>query len=77
MREKIKRSLFTITGFICLLIGMIFILLPGPAVIFLPLGLALLSLEFDWAKSWLRRCQRWMRKCAVKMDELLARNRYK
>ncbi|MDC1256039.1 PGPGW domain-containing protein, partial [bacterium] len=71
------RSLCTVLGFICLLIGLVFILLPGPAVIFLPLGLALLSLEFNWAKVWLRRCQRWTRKCAVKMDELVAQYRYK
>ena len=77
MQEKIKRSLFTVVGFICLFIGLIFILLPGPAVIFLPLGLGLLSLEFDWAKTWLRRCQRWMRKSAVKMDKLVMKYRYK
>ena len=77
MLLKIKRSLYTVLGFISLLIGLVFILLPGPAVIFLPLGLALLSLEFDWAKTWLRRCQRWMRQCAVKMDELVAKNRYR
>jgi len=77
MLLKIKRSLFTALGFICLLIGLVFILLPGPAVIFLPLGLALLSLEFAWAKTWLRRCQRWMRKCAVNMDNLVAKYRYK
>jgi len=77
MLLKLKRSLCTVLGFICLLVGLVFILLPGPAVIFLPLGLALLSLEFDWAKIWLRRCQRWMRKCAVKMDKLVAKYRYK
>jgi len=77
MLLKIKRTIVTVIGFICLLIGLIFILLPGPAVIFLPLGLALLSLEFAWAKLCLRRCQRWMRKCAVKMDSLVVKYRYK
>lgn len=52
--EKIKRTALTLLGFVCLLLGAIFILLPGPAVLFIPLGLALLSLEFDWAKIWLK-----------------------
>ncbi|MFT5634953.1 MAG: hypothetical protein ACI89T_000384 [Cognaticolwellia sp.] len=66
---KIKRTARTMLGFICLLIGMIFILLPGPAVLFIPLGLALLSLEYDWAKVWLKRSQGYFRQAAVKADQ--------
>ncbi|XQW85581.1 PGPGW domain-containing protein [Thalassotalea piscium] len=71
--ENVKRVALMFAGVLCLAIGMIFIILPGPAVIFLPLGLALLSFEFDWAKRWLKHCQRWMRKSAVQMDRLVAR----
>ncbi|MFT6902723.1 MAG: hypothetical protein ACJAXS_002942 [Colwellia sp.] len=46
---KIKRIASIMLGFLCLLLGMVFILLPGPAMIFIPLGLAMLSL------SWLGR----------------------
>ncbi|MBA6389712.1 PGPGW domain-containing protein [Colwellia sp. BRX10-3] len=67
--EKIMRTARTMLGFLCLLIGMIFILLPGPAVLFIPLGLALLSLEYDWAKVWLKRSQRYFRQAAVKADQ--------
>ncbi|ASP46345.1 PGPGW domain-containing protein [Cognaticolwellia beringensis] len=66
---KIKRTGLIILGFMCLLIGAIFILLPGPAVIFIPLGLALLSVEYDWAKVWLKRSQRYFRQAAVKTDQ--------
>ncbi|MFT5813131.1 MAG: hypothetical protein ACI9VT_000871 [Psychroserpens sp.] len=66
---KIKRTARTMLGFICLLIGMIFILLPGPAVLFIPLGLALLSLEYNWAKVWLKRSQGYFRQAAVKADQ--------
>ena len=72
MEKVIKKILITIAGSFCLLIGVVFIVLPGPAVIFLPLGLALLSLEYSWAKVWLRKVQRWLRKSAVKADEMLA-----
>lgn len=67
---KMKNSLITLVGFILVAIGLIFILLPGPAIIFLPLGLALLSLKYDWAKVWLKRCQRMMRKSAVQLDKM-------
>lgn len=72
---NIKRLFLTALGIFLLIIGVVFILLPGPAILFLPLGLALLSLEFDWAKRWLKYCQRWMRKGALKMDKLLAKGR--
>jgi hypothetical protein len=69
--EKIKRIALTLLGCICLLLGIVFILLPGPAVIFIPLGLALLSLEFDWAKIWLKKSQGYFRQAAVKADQTL------
>lgn len=69
MREQLKRTTLTILGFLCLLIGCVFILLPGPAVIFIPLGLALLSMEYAWAKDWLRTSQRYFRQAAVKADD--------
>ncbi|MEW6990251.1 PGPGW domain-containing protein [Colwelliaceae bacterium 6441] len=77
MRLKIKNALIAILGFSFLAVGLVFILLPGPAVIFLPLGLALLSLQFDWAKVWLKRSQGMMRKSAVKLDNLWLKFKYR
>jgi len=31
--------------------------LPGPAVVVIPAGLAILALEFAWARIWLKRVQ--------------------
>jgi tellurite resistance protein TerC len=31
------------------------LVLPGPALIVIPVGLAILSIEFAWARSWLRK----------------------
>jgi tellurite resistance protein TerC len=28
---------------------------PGPAIVVIPVGLAILSIEFTWARHWLRR----------------------
>jgi uncharacterized membrane protein YbaN (DUF454 family) len=69
--NKLKRTTRTVFGFLCLLIGIIFIVLPGPAVIFIPLGLALLSMEYDWAKIWLKKSQKYFRQAAVKADHAM------
>jgi tellurite resistance protein TerC len=31
------------------------ILLPGPAMVVIPVGLAILAVEFAWARRWLQR----------------------
>jgi len=35
--------------------GFAMILLPGPAIVFIPLGFAILAAEFAWARHALRR----------------------
>ncbi len=72
-----KRIVITILGFIFIALGLIFILLPGPAIIFIPLGLALLSTQYVWARSWLRKSQRMMRDNAVKLDHWWLRGKHR
>ena len=38
-----------------LAIGIVMIVAPGPAIVVIPTGLAILGAEFAWAKSWLKR----------------------
>ena len=38
-----------------LAIGVALIVLPGPAFVVIPLGLAILGAEFAWARHWLRK----------------------
>ena len=44
-------------GFPVLFAGIAMIVLPGPAVIVIPLGLAILATEFDWAKAILNKAR--------------------
>jgi uncharacterized membrane protein YbaN (DUF454 family) len=67
-----KKVLITVVGGFLVLIGAIFIIIPGPSVIFLLPGLYLLSLEYDQAKIWLRRVQKMMRNSARWLDKKLA-----
>jgi tellurite resistance protein TerC len=50
-----RRIVIAAVGGTVLLIGVIMIVTPGPAFIFIPVGLAILGLEFAWARAWLKR----------------------
>ena len=51
--KSIKKIIVGVIGFTILIIGVFMIVLPGPAFIVIPLGLAILATEFVWAKKWL------------------------
>ena len=48
-----RRIAISIVGFTVLAIGIAMIVLPGPAIVVIPAGLAILGLEFAWARRWL------------------------
>jgi uncharacterized protein (TIGR02611 family) len=50
-----KRIAVAIVGFTVLAVGVAMIVLPGPAFIVIPVGLGILSIEFAWARRWLRK----------------------
>jgi uncharacterized protein (TIGR02611 family) len=49
-----RRIVVAVVGTTVLLIGVALLVLPGPAMVVIPIGLAILSLEFAWARRWLR-----------------------
>jgi len=50
-----RRIVISVVGATVLVIGVIMIVTPGPALILIPVGLAILSIEFAFARSWLKR----------------------
>jgi tellurite resistance protein TerC len=50
-----RRIAVALVGGTVLLIGFALIVLPGPAFVVIPVGLAILGLEFAWARQWLRK----------------------
>ena len=54
-RHAIVRVLVMLAGFTVLLGGLAMLVLPGPALAVIPLGLAILALEFAWAERLLER----------------------
>ena len=53
--KRVRRLIVAVVGFTVLLIGLAMIVLPGPAVVVIPIGLAILATEFVWARRLLRR----------------------
>ena len=54
-RPFVVRVLYILVGFTLLLGGVGMLVLPGPAFVVIPVGLAILSLEFVWAEGLLDR----------------------
>jgi tellurite resistance protein TerC len=53
-----RRLGVALAGAIVLLLGLVMLILPGPGLLLIPLGLAILALEFAWARGWLQRLRR-------------------
>jgi uncharacterized protein (TIGR02611 family) len=54
----VKRVIVSVIGVTVLLIGIALLVLPGPAFIVIPVGLAILATEYAWARRWLKRARR-------------------
>lgn len=50
-----KRFFIALIGGTVVLVGIAMIVLPGPAVVVIPMGLAILATEFIWARRALRK----------------------
>lgn len=48
----VRRGLILVVGSAVLVTGVAMLVLPGPAVVVIPLGIAILALEFAWARRW-------------------------
>jgi hypothetical protein len=59
-RKRARRLLIGASGSIVLSAGIAMIVLPGPAFVFIPLGLGILSTEFEWARKVRDRARAWL-----------------
>jgi len=53
--KQAKRLIIAVIGFTVLLTGLAMIVLPGPAIVVIPIGLAILATEYVWARRLLDR----------------------
>jgi uncharacterized protein (TIGR02611 family) len=54
-RNRVFRIAFGVAGLLVLLGGVVMLVTPGPAFVLIPIGLAMLSMEFVWAERLLER----------------------
>jgi uncharacterized protein (TIGR02611 family) len=56
-----KKIVIAAVGVSVVLVGVVMIVTPGPAIVVIPAGLAILAVEFAWARRWLRRVKAYVR----------------
>ncbi len=63
-----RRIVVLVVGMTVLVFGIVLIVLPGPAFVVIPIGLAILSIEFAWARRWLRKVRETISENAAKLQ---------
>ena len=53
--KSVRRYVIFIIGATIILLGVVMIATPGPAIIVIPFGLAILATEFIWARKLLKK----------------------
>ena len=56
--KVVRRVFVSVIGATVVLIGIAILVLPGPAFVVIPVGLAILATEYAWARLWLRKARR-------------------
>ena len=67
----IKRIIVTVVGGTILVFGVILIVTPGPAVLVIPVGLAILGTEYAWARRWMRKARQMAQTAIQKTQEII------
>ena len=60
--RQVKKLVVAVVGFTMLIAGIAMIVLPGPAFVFIPAGLAILATEFLWVKKLLQKVKEKLRR---------------
>ena len=53
----LRKFFVAVLGLTVLGIGLAMVALPGPAIVVIPVGLAILATEFLWARRWLDKAR--------------------
>ncbi|MFM6980309.1 MAG: PGPGW domain-containing protein [Micrococcales bacterium] len=60
--HPVRWATIVVLGFALVIIGLIFMVLPGPGIPVVIAGLAILSLEFVWAQEAVKNGEQWLEK---------------
>lgn len=74
--KLVRKTIISIIGGLLVLLGLIFVIVPGPSLLLIIPGLFILSYEYPLAKVWLRKCMKLMRNSAKWIDAKLLKRKY-
>ena len=60
-RRAARRLLIGLAGGAIVVLGLVFVVTPGPAFLVIPAGLGVLALEFETPRRWRERMATWAR----------------
>jgi tellurite resistance protein TerC len=66
--HQVRRIFIALIGFTVLILGIALTVLPGPAILVIPLAFAILATEFVWARKTLKRIQHEVSKLKTKLN---------
>ncbi|MEX0704188.1 MAG: PGPGW domain-containing protein [Planctomycetales bacterium] len=69
----LRRFVVLAVGLTVLVVGVVLIVTPGPAFIVIPVGLAILSIEFVWARKLLRRLRSYIEQARDRVRQTVRR----
>jgi uncharacterized protein (TIGR02611 family) len=70
-----KRIVVTLVGFALVLAGLVMMVTPGPGLLVIVAGLAVLATEYAWAKHWLERTRAQAHKARQRVRDRRQRGR--
>ncbi len=76
--SAVTKAVVAVVGALVVAAGLVMLVTPGPAIVVIPLGLAILATEFGFARRWLEGARRWsheQRARAAALDPQVRRRR--
>jgi len=74
--ETARKVVVAVIGGTVVLLGVVLLFTPGPAMIVIPAGLAILATEFVWARIMLRKVKSRARSAARAVTDVITGNRH-
>ncbi len=68
--RQARRLVVLVVGLTVLAFGIALLVLPGPAFVVIPIGLGILSLEFVWARVWLKKLRQTAEAAAQRVRQM-------
>ena len=73
--KQIKKLAVFVIGISIVLIGCLLFFTPGPAIIVIPIGLAILATQFEWAKKLLEKFKKTTAKISQTAKDALSKKK--